>query len=214
MAISLRSVLRIAKRMKSYDAIGVGLITAWICYQVQSIISINQIGLAIWGWALSGCLIGYDRHLNLVQNQGEISGKSPSRKSVKSANIEAKSTLYIAGFGLIGFLVALPPLSADVSLRSAQVSRDALKLESTMNSSYFNPMNSQKYSLNIQAFEGSGFFDLSHKYAIKGVEWNPESYELWRILYLIKNSTPEERELAIMKMKKLDPLNPDVTATQ
>jgi len=55
---------------------------------------------------------------------------------------------------------------------------------------------------------------LSHKYALEGVKWNPESYELWRLLYLIKNTTQEERDLAVLNMKKLDPLNPDVTATQ
>jgi hypothetical protein len=105
-------------------------------------------------------------------------------------------------------------VSADIALRSAQVSRDALKLESTMISSYFNPQNTQKYALNIQAFEGSGLFDFSHKYALEGVKWNPESYELWRILFVIKNSTPEDRELALANMKKFDPLNPEVTATQ
>ena len=110
--------------------------------------------------------------------------------------------------------MALPPLAADVSLRTAQVSRDAAKLESTMDSSYFNPLNSQKFILTIQAFEGSGLFDLSHKYALEGVKWNPESYELWRLLYLIKNTTQEERDSAVLNMKRLDPLNPDVTATQ
>jgi hypothetical protein len=200
--------------MKDYDAVGVALITAWVCYQVQSIISINQIGLAVWGWALSGCLIGYERHLIASQEQGEINREPLARKSVGSSNMEAKSTLYVASFGLLGFLVALPPLSADVALRSAQISRDALKLESTMTTSYFNPPNSQKYSLNIQAFEGSGLFELSHKYALEGVKWNPESYDLWQLLFLIKNSTEAERALAIENMKKLDPLNPDVTATR
>jgi hypothetical protein len=83
-----------------------------------------------------------------------------------------------------------------------------------MQSSYFNPQDTQKYILNIQAFEGSGLFDLSHKYAQEGVKWNPESYDLWRILFLIKNSTPEEKQLALVNMQKLDPLNPDVTGTQ
>jgi hypothetical protein len=214
MAISLRSVIRIAIRMKDYDAVGVALITAWVCYQVQSIISINQIGLAVWGWALSGCLIGYERHLIASQEQGEINREPLARKSVGSSNMEAKSTLYVASFGLLGFLVALPPLSADVALRSAQISRDALKLESTMTTSYFNPPNSQKYSLNIQAFEGSGLFEQSHKYALEGVKWNPESYDLWQLLFLIKNSTEAERALAIENMKRLDPLNPDVIATR
>ena len=214
MAIALRSVVRIAKKMKGYDAVGVGLITAWICYQTQSIISINQIGLAIWGWALSGCLIGYDRYLSQAEIEDQKPTSSASKKPIKTQSVDAKSTLYVAAFGLVGFLVALPPLAADVTLRAAQVSRDAAKLESTMDSGYFNPLNSQKFVLNIQAFEGSGLFDLSHKYALEGVKWNPKSYELWRLLYLIKNTTEDERNLAVQNMKKLDPLNPDVTATQ
>jgi hypothetical protein len=211
-AISLRSLIRIALKMKGYDAIGVALITAWVCYQVQSIISINQIGLAVWGWALSGCLIGYDRHLTASQDQSEVNRQPFVKKSIRSSNMEAKSTLYVASLGLVGFLLALPPLSADVALRSAQISREASKLESTMTPSYFNPPNSQKYSLNIQAFEGSGLFEQSHKYALEGVKWNPQAYDLWKLLFLIKNSTEEERAFAVENMKKLDPLNPDVTA--
>jgi len=211
-AISVLSLIRIARNMKGYDPVGVGLITAWVCYQVQSIISINQIGLAIWGWALGGCLIGYDRYSRLSQGKGETAVGSFSKKSIKSRNMDAQSTLYVAAFGLIGFLVALPPITGDISLRSAQVSRDAGKLESSLSSAYFNPPNSQKYLVNIQAFEDSSLFKLSHKYALEGVKWNSESYDLWRALFLIKNSTPEERELAIFNMKRLDPLNPDVTA--
>jgi len=214
MAFVLRSAIRITKMMKGYDAVGVGLITAWVCYQTQSIISINQIGLAIWGWALSGSLIGYERYLTRDDNIEGKPDSKVSKKATKSQSVDAKATLYVAAFGLLGFILALPPLAADVSLRNAQVSRDAAKLESTMTATYFNPLNSQKFVLNIQAFEGSGLFELSHRYALEGVKWNPESYELWRILYLIKNSTQEERDAAVMKMKKLDPLNPDVTATQ
>ena len=214
MAFALRSAIRITKMMKGYDAVGVGLITAWVCYQTQSIISINQIGLAIWGWALSGSLIGYEHYLNRDDNIEVKPDSKVSKKATKSQSVDAKATLYVAAFGLLGFILALPPLAADVSLRNAQVSRDAAKLESTMTATYFNPLNSQKFVLNIQAFEGSGLFELSHRYALEGVKWNPESYELWRILYLIKNSTQEERDTAVSNMKKLDPLNPDVTATQ
>jgi hypothetical protein len=103
-------------------------------------------------------------------------------------------------------------VSADTKLRTAQVSSDALKLEETMKYSYFNPQNSQKYLLNIQAFEGSGLFEISHKYALEAVSWNPEAYELWRILYFVKNSSDSERKLAVENMRRLDPLNPDVTS--
>jgi hypothetical protein len=214
MAIALRSAIRISINMSGYDTIGVSLITAWVCYQTQSIISINQIGLAIWGWALSGCLIGYDRFLQKVEKAEQKPPLVAARKANKSQNLDAKLILYVSAFGLLGFALALPPLAADVSLRTAQVSRNATKLELTMDSSYFNPLNSQKFITNLQALEGSGLFELSHKYALEAVRWNPEAYELWRILYLIKNSTAQEKALALENMKRLDPLNPDVTATQ
>jgi hypothetical protein len=214
MVIAFLALIRIVRRMRSYDAVGVGLITAWVCYQVQSIISINQIGLAIWGWVLSGCLVAYSRVL--PGNDERPKGTSVPSKRQQSRTPEAKPTsvLFASFFGLIGLLVSLPPVSADSKLRNAQVSRDAVKLEQTMKFNYFNPQNSQKYLLNIQAFEGSGLFEISHKYALEAVSWNPEAYELWRVLYLIKNSTDSERKLAVENMRRLDPLNPDVTLTQ
>lgn len=212
--ISTFSLIRIVKEMKGYDAVGVGIITAWICYQVQSIISINQIGLAIWGWILSGCLIGYSRHLSDLKKESKKDTSTSTKKSVKLQAVEAKTTIYVAAMGLVGFFLALPPVSADISLRSAQVSRDATRVEDTMNPNYFNPPTTQTFFQNIQAFENSGLFELSHKYALEAVNWNQDSYELWRLLYFIKNSTQEERELAIINMKRLDPLNPDVTSTQ
>jgi hypothetical protein len=81
-----------------------------------------------------------------------------------------------------------------------------------MVSSYFNPQNSMKFLTNIQELEQSNLPDLAHEYALQAVKWNSESYDLWRILYLIRNSTPAEKEKALLNMKRLDPLNPDVTA--
>jgi hypothetical protein len=210
----MKSLIRIVTKLQSYDGVAVGLITAWICYQVQSIISINQIGLAVWGWLLSGLLIGYERSLLIIEANDSASKTGTKTKRLHQTTVSPGSMLAVCSLGMVGFLLALPPVTADIKWRSAQTSQDALKLEQSMETNYFNPQNSQKYMQNIQAFEASGLFDISHKYAIKAVEWNPESYELWRILYLVKNSTSAEREMAISKMKYLDPLNPDVTATQ
>lgn len=214
MVIAFLALIRIVRRMNSYDAVAVGLITAWICYQVQSIISINQIGLAVWGWVLSGCLIAYSRVLPENDETPKESSAPGQRQKSRKPEAKPASVLSASVFGLVGLLVSLPPVSADTKLRTAQTSRDAAKLEETMKYSYFNPLNSQKYLLNIQAFEGSGLFEISHKYALEAVSWNPEAYELWRILYFIKNSTDSERKLAVENMRRLDPLNPDVTSTR
>jgi hypothetical protein len=116
--------------------------------------------------------------------------------------------------GVIGLLIALPPLAADAKWRSAQLARTVPSLEGSMRANYFNPQNSMKYLTNIQALEQSSIFELSHKYALEAVKWNPEAFELWKVLYLIRDSTADEKALALVNMNRLDPLNPDVTATQ
>jgi O-antigen ligase len=43
---------------KSEDKLLVsGIFSIWIAFQVQSLVSIDQIGLTIWGWASAGCLV-------------------------------------------------------------------------------------------------------------------------------------------------------------
>jgi O-antigen ligase/Flp pilus assembly protein TadD len=36
----------------------IGIFSAWIAYQLQSVVSIDNIGLTIWGWVLGGTIVG------------------------------------------------------------------------------------------------------------------------------------------------------------
>ncbi len=204
------ALIKIILRSKEYDPILVVIVTVWVGYQAQSIISINQIGVAIWGWVLTGVAISYERITRISIDE---KGKNRVQKnSSKDADNYAKSLVSAAILGIIGLVVALPPFLADSKWRASQVSRDLNSLESTMERSFFNPGHINKYLVNIQILEQSNYPDVARKYALEAVSWNPEAYDLWRILYLIKNSTEAEKQLAIKNMQRLDPLNPDVTA--
>ena len=210
LALGIVAIIRLVLREKSYDAAAVSLIVAWIGYQVQSIISINQIGLAIWGWILTGALIGYEistRERNLVVSDNSVVKKS---KLKKIENDESQLIVFASILSLVGLMVALPPLTADTKWRSAQMSLSVEAIEGSMKYDYFNPQNTMKFQTNIQILEQSNFPDLARKYALEATQWNPDAYDLWRILYLIKNSSPEEKVLALENMKRLDPLNPDL----
>jgi hypothetical protein len=74
-----------------------------------------------------------------------------------------------------------------------------------------NPQHTTRYLVSIQAFEESNLPALAHKYAQEAVKFDSENFELWKVFYLIQASTPEEKALALENMKRLDPLNPDVT---
>lgn len=213
MGLAAFCAVRIIIRRKNFDPIFAVLLSSWAGYQLQSVISINQIGLAVWGWLLSGCLIAYEKATreDLVQTTTEPSRAAKSKKSTG----QSPALVLIGTFsGIIGLIVALPPMTSDAKWRSAQLARTVVAIEKTMEPSVYNLQNSSKYLNNIQTLEGSGLFDLSHKYALEAVEWNPEAFELWKVLYLLKNSTPEEKSLALQNMKRLDPLNPDVTSIQ
>jgi hypothetical protein len=211
MGLAGLAAVKLIIRNKTYDPILAVLVTTWVGYQVQSIISINQIGLAVWGWLLSGALIAYERTTR-SETPGLIQPVNQPRKKTQSQTFQPQSLIIALTGGVIGLLVALPPLTADAKWRSAQLARTVPALEESMQATYFNPQNSMKYLTNIQTLEQSSLFELSHKYALEAIKWNPEGFELWKVLFLIRNSTADEKALALENMKRLDPLNPDVTS--
>jgi hypothetical protein len=194
-----------SRRIREFDSIFVGLVAAWICYQVQSIISINQIGLAIWGWILGAAIIAYDR---IGRNSPQQIKSQKDKKSNRLPMHQIVSPALRAAVAMIlGIFIAIPPFSADVTLRGAQESRDAARVELALDSSYFNPSNSTKYLLLAGALEESNLTDLSIRYAREAIKFNPRSYDAWRLFTMLRNATPQEKQIAIQRMRELDPKN-------
>jgi hypothetical protein len=202
------SIIRFSRRNREFDFVFVSLVGAWFCFQLQSVISINQVGLAVWGWVLGAGINGYERITRDRVKPEKIIGGA---RIQKAQSLQVISPSLRAGIAMIlGVLVAVPPFAADVKWRSAQESRDAAKIEAVLVPSYFNPGGSFKYLQIVGALEESNLSDMAHKYAIEAVRFNPQSYESWRLFTLIQSSTPEERQVALAKMKQLDPLNPNI----
>jgi len=215
LALSVVAIIKVTIRARNYDAVFVTLTTVWVCYQLQSIISINQIGLAVWGWLFGGALIAYEiasRPKIESESNQTVKGRVATSRNAKNKQSEAVfSSTLLAGIGaVIGLLISAPPYSADAKWRSALVSQDAQKIERALVPGYLNPMNSYKYGNAVQLFEGSKLYDLAYKYALIGVEFNPDSFDSWKVLYLITKSTAEDKARALENMKRLDPNNPNV----
>jgi hypothetical protein len=178
---------------------------------VQSLISINQIGLAIWGWLLGGALIAYERTTRkTTENLNEAStGKSSSKK--KGSQSSFVSAQMVAGVGaVIGLLIAVPPLSSDTKWKSALGSGSVEQIELALTPGYLNPQGSFRYASATQLFESNKLYDQAYKYAKIGVGFNPDFFDAWKMLYYIQKSTPEERELAKKNLQRLDPMNKNI----
>jgi O-antigen ligase len=205
------AVIKVLRRSKSYNPIFVAMVAAWTCYEVQSLISINQIGLAVWGWLLTGALISYEVATR-PENSSESAPASGKTKTAARASSGVISPQLVAGIGaVIGLLIAVPPLSADTKWRSAIESKDANKVMTTLESGYMNPTDSARLVQAVSLFANSNLLDQAHQIALKGVEFNPDYFDAWAQLYQLPNSTEAEKALALKNMKRLDPLNPDVT---
>lgn len=213
--LAVVAIVKVTLRTRAYDGIFVTLTTAWVCYQLQSVISINQIGLAIWGWLFGGALIAYEiaTRPKPVEDgeKAQIDKGSKSRVVKKKQSETIFSSTLVAGVGaVIGLLIAVPPYSGDAKWRSAIASQNVEQVEAALVPSYLNPMNSYKFVNAVQLLEGSKLNDLALKYAKIAVEFNPNHFDSWKLLYFIVNSSPEDKALALENMKRLDPNNPNV----
>jgi len=206
------AIIKVARRMQGYDAVFIAMATAWICYQTQSLISINQVGLALWGWVLTGALIAYERATRGgVAEEMVVTGKGTKVKLKSSSGVI--SPQLVAGLGaVVGILIAVPPMAADTKWRSALDSKDVAKVMEALEPGYLNPSDSQRLAQAVQLLASSNLPEQAHDIAIKGITYNPEYFDAWRVLYFLSNSTEAEKAQALENMKRLDPRNPDVLA--
>jgi hypothetical protein len=202
-ALATTAIVKVTLRNKNYDGTFIALTVAWACYQIQSVISISQIGLAIWGWILTGAVIAYE----IATRDSSTSAKTAASKP-KRAKEQILSATAIGGLGLVvGALIVVPPLSADMKWRSALSTNDLTQLKLALEPSYMTPTDTNRLLNMVSILENSKLPDVAYEYAKKAVEFNPESFDSWRTLYAITNSTVQDKELALSNMKRLDPKN-------
>jgi len=207
----VNSIVKFTLRNRKFDSQFVGLTAVWFCYQLQSAISINQIGLAIWGWTFGAAILAYERadRESIVTNTESLRKKITGKHSTKHSSKEPViSSGLVAGLAsVVGMIIAVPPLSADMRWRSAQISQDANRVEALLRPSYLNPINTFEFNNIVGVFEANGLADLAHQASLEAVRFNPDSFDAWRNINLLSTSTQAEKDLALSNMKRLDPLN-------
>jgi len=200
------AIFRVINRTSGYDKYFYPLATAWICYQAQAMISINQIGLAVWGWALTGAVIGYERATRVDLNESKT---QPSPLNVKSNSSNAPTTTYlISVIGLaVGIILAFPAFLADSTWRSAMRSGSAESVLAAANSW---PEDSFRLANISILFEQNKLPDQAYDVALKLTDFNPQYFDGWKIIAGLTKSTTVEKMDATSKIRSLDPLNTEL----
>lgn len=198
------AILKISRSMIEFEFRFVALVSMWFCYQIQSLISISQIGLSIWGWVFSGLLIVYPK---LISKKDTVNNSILEKNRLKNSSFILRLPIMIVSIS-IAFVLYSPPLLADYKWTKAYISRDATKIYDSLRPTYFAPSNSFRLAQAAQIFEASNLNDQAHSIAVSATIFNPRNFDGWQLLYFVKKSNSDEKLLAKNMMIKMDPLNP------
>ena len=182
---------RVIKRSTTFDYNFAALFAAWVAYTAQSVISIQQIGVAIWGWVLAGAIIGYEIN-------------SRRSEQVKLANRDASEALAVSAGLIIGLIISLPLFIADAQFRSSVLKGEITGIESALQRW---PQNVSNMNFASDLFRKGGFPDQALSMAKQAVALNPQNFEAWQQIFLSQNAPEAERKAALIKMREMDPLN-------
>jgi hypothetical protein len=196
--------VKVIKRSKAFNAGFVGLVAGWVAFQAQSIVSINQIGLALWGWVLSGLIIGYEIK---TRNDDVLIDRKSGKNSTKHVQTSAATSLAMFVGLIVGVLVGMPPYLASAQYKGALESGDPTVIQEA---AYIWPTDASRMIQVATTLDQNKLPDRGLQVAVDAVERFPDNYSVWATLNLMSKASEEQKVQALAQMKRLDPLNPNL----
>ena len=170
-----------------------GIFASWLCYQAQSLISIENIGLGIWGWILGGAVIG----ISCLSSADDLATKEAKLNRVKN-NLSLLQVLISTTLSLVSLI-----------LISAMYNGEKNTIDSR---SYFNAaqtIQSQQFYLNTEKVFSNNFNDPYYKLVVSEIlNQTDKSDQAYRELLRLYKADPINldylRALAILSERKQD----------
>lgn len=136
----------------SEQKILLGLLASWIGFQAQSLISIDNIGVSIWGWLLGGAVIGLGRSSNEAQFQS----------LEKTENLNKIQNNNQAFQRIFSFIVLVPSLVLSLQLIASE--------KDTFTTRNYNIPGNESYKSNVYNYSikvlDNPVSDPQHKYIV------------------------------------------------
>jgi O-antigen ligase len=199
--LAIFSVIKVIKSKGQFSVSFIALVAAWVSYQAQSLISINQIGLGVIGWSLTGLIIGYAYFIDSEKVNSDTQLSKPHLKiPVKNLSF----TGYFAPlFGLIvGCLVFLPPFVSANKFYEGMKSADSRVVNAN---AYLNPLDLRRMLYAANVLEKYKFYKESHEICVAATKNFPDSFESWSLLLTLTSSTEVDKSKAKSELNRLDP---------
>jgi len=205
--LTFLAALRIIKRMQSFNPTIIGVIGVWIGYQAQSLVSINHLGLAIYGWIYSGLIIGFELHDRPKKNieSNERPPKIHAGRNSNTGNGSQKINSWASPLigAILGFSLVWPLMSANINYNTAMKNADPVLLLKAANQY---PKDALRMSMAAESVSLMGFprdgYDLAKQASI----FDPNFSVPWKLMATFPRVSEQEKKLIQEKLNKLDPL--------
>ena len=171
----------------------------WFAYQIQSLISINQIGIGVWGWITTGLILGYSK-TNVLESEDF---KRKPRNSIESVPLKPKSIVAIFVGVILALCTSLPPYLSATSYFSALSTNDPRLI---FQSAGIKPHDQQRFIQVSQIMFSSGLSEEALYVLRQGLIEFPDSIQMWDLLGRIPTSTDSEKVQSEKEILRLDPL--------
>jgi len=189
-----------------------GLISVWIIYLVQSFVSMDQIGLAIWGWVCAGALVGLS--FNSSQKDSEfLAPVSSKSKSFREKIMSFTSGVIIL---LLPAIYYLPVLQNEKNLFFSIRNIPILKVD-TEQQINFNRILEEGYKSNqlelrlivVRYLGASNRINEALLLAEFSAEQEPRSFAAWHLVAGLYEITGRYKEAIPSRQEtiELDPYN-------
>ena len=209
-ALAIISIVRVSRRRVPLSGNYLALVGLWFAYQAQSLISISQIGVAVWGWVFLGLLIGYE--INTRDSEGKIAEKESISKTKNKKKINAPLhpkliVTSLAGLAL-GLAVALPPFISAQDYYNAFKTSDARVIK---DAAFLKPYNRNSFLQVVGVLSSNKFEKDALDVAKEAVIHFPNSFVMWKVLADMSTVGSQDQIEAIKRLHELDPNNPAYT---
>ena len=193
-AMIILSSLRLTRKEMHFDHVHAALIAVFFGYLAQSAVSINQVALGLWGWALGGVIVGLENR--------------QSRADTEHTSSHSSGFAIRAALGsLIGFILIAPIFIKDAKYLEALKAGDAIKIERVARSW---PQTSYYLQFSSGIFADNKLYSPALSLAQAATKLNGRDYEAWDLIFQNKSSSQSQKSEALRHMRDLDPYNMEI----
>ena len=215
-ALTIAQIIKILKRGE-FDLTSVAFSGMFIGFVIFSLISINQIGVGVWGFVFMGYVIGTGARQQLPSSNPlskKVPGKEGSkmypdaRRKNEYSKFSRTSLLVVTLLVVtLGFFSALIPFRTDIDMLAAVRAKDfeSMRIVASRNSA--TTFHREKY---MTLLLDAGRELEAYEFALSEYERNPRSGITLRVIAYTEQAPKRLRTVALEQLIELDPNNSEL----